>query len=72
MCVWRRYGSRSLDLLKRYYQRELTDLSTDETADEAPAANGRTDSQHQASTSGRDSAENGGVFPPPSLEMTAS
>lgn len=56
ICCYYRYGSRSIDLLKRYYQNELTDLSMDDAPD-ASELNGkpesRADSNQQASTSGR-------------------
>ena len=50
-------------MLKRYYQRELTDLSNDDAMDDAAEATARSESQHEASTSGRDdgsAATNGG------------
>ncbi|KAL0030160.1 hypothetical protein WJX77_000722 [Trebouxia sp. C0004] len=50
------YGSRSIDLLKRYYQNELTDLSMDDAPD-ASELNGkvesRADSNNHTSTSSR-------------------
>ena len=61
--VFLRYGTRTLELLKRYYQRELTDLSNDDAMDGAAEAAARSESQHEASTSGRDdgnAATNGG------------
>ena len=51
-----RYGSRSIDLLKRYYQNELTDLSMDDAPDGSELngkAESRADSNHHTSTSGR-------------------
>ena len=51
-----RYGSRSIDLLKRYYQNELTDLSLDDAADASELNGGsesRAESNHHTSTSGR-------------------
>lgn len=59
-----RYGTRTLELLKRYYQRELTDLSNEEPTEESPEDNPRAASQLDASTSGRadgDSTTNGGT-----------
>ena len=54
-----RYGSRSIDLLKRYYQNELTDLSMDD-ATTPSELNGDSQSQaessHNTSTSGRTGA----------------
>ncbi|DBA78245.1 TPA: hypothetical protein ACH3X2_008199 [Trebouxia sp. C0005] len=50
------YGSRSIDLLKRYYQNELTDLSMDDIpgASELDGkAESRAESNHHTSTSGR-------------------
>lgn len=50
------YGSRSIDLLKRYYQNELTDLSMDDAPDASELngkAESRADSSHHTSTSGR-------------------
>lgn len=51
-----RYGSRSVDLLKRYYQNELTDLSQDDTIPPSELNGGsdsRAESSHHTSTSGR-------------------
>ncbi|KAL3153398.1 hypothetical protein ABBQ38_011736 [Trebouxia sp. C0009 RCD-2024] len=50
------YGSRSVDLLKRYYQNELTDLSQDDTIPPSELNGGsdsRAESSHHTSTSGR-------------------
>ena len=55
-CHLCRYGSRSIDLLKRYYQNELTDLSMDDIpgASELDGkAESRAESNHHTSTSGR-------------------
>lgn len=51
-----RYGTRSIDLLKRYYQNELTDLSLDDAVDASNptgAFESRAESNHHTSTSGR-------------------
>lgn len=50
------YGTRSIDLLKRYYQNELTDLSLDDAVDASNptgAFESRAESNHHTSTSGR-------------------
>lgn len=51
-----RYGSRSIDLLKRYYQNELTDLSLEDAIPQSELNGGsdsRAESSHHTSTSGR-------------------
>ena len=53
---WLRYGSRTIDLLKRYYQNELTDLSLDDAPEPSqPSAESesRAYSSRHTSTSGR-------------------